>query len=139
MHSSNQSAHDVGAACVRVKHKSWFATHCTGVSVINTTAMGVTVVLILATLVGSGRTYGLLLATARITKTHSWLLRDTTAAVLASIVLCVMVVVRALLLSEDVDTVWGLLADGHSELVNVCKLVLGGPVSFGQGAPKNNI
>jgi hypothetical protein len=94
------------------------------VSVINITTMGVTVILILPTLVGSGRTKGLLLASARITKTHGRLLWDTTAAVLTATIVFVAVVERALLLSRGVDAAWGLLADGNSELLNVCKLVL---------------
>jgi hypothetical protein len=30
----------------------------------------------------------------------------------------------AFLLSGGIDTAWGLLADGHAELLNVCKLAL---------------
>jgi hypothetical protein len=37
VHSGSQSAHDVGAACIRVVHRSWFATRCTGVSVVHIT------------------------------------------------------------------------------------------------------
>jgi hypothetical protein len=51
VHSGNQSAHDNGVGCIQVVHRSWFATHCTGVSV----TMGVAVVLILPMHVGSER------------------------------------------------------------------------------------
>jgi hypothetical protein len=92
--------------------RSGLATRCTGVSVM-------TIVPIFPTLVGSGRTKGLLLAAAWITETHGWLLWDTRAAVLTATVVFVAVVERALLLSGDVDAAWGLLADGHAELINV--------------------
>jgi hypothetical protein len=124
VHSSNQSAHDVGAACIGVVRRSWFATPCTGVSVIHITAVGMTVVLIFPMLVGSGMTKGLLLGTAHITKTHGWLLWETTDAVLTTTVAFVAVVEHALLLSGGIDAAWGLLADGHAELLNVCKLAL---------------
>jgi hypothetical protein len=54
-HSGDQYAHDVGTARGRVVHRTWFATCCTGVIVVNITAKGVTVVPILPTFVGSGR------------------------------------------------------------------------------------
>jgi hypothetical protein len=94
------------------------------VSVVNISAVGVTVVPILPMLVGSGRTKGLLSATTRITKPQGWLLWDTTAAVLTDTIAFVAVVERALLLSGGVDASWGLLINGHAELLNVCKLGL---------------
>jgi hypothetical protein len=106
---------------------SWFATRCTGVSVINITALVVTVLPILPTLVKSVKTEGLLLAAARITKTHGWLLWDTAAAVLTAtivFVVSVAIVEPVLLLNRGVDATWGLLADGHAELLNICKLDL---------------
>jgi hypothetical protein len=44
MHSSNRSANDVGAACIRVVLRTWFAICCTGVIVVNITTVGVTVI-----------------------------------------------------------------------------------------------
>ncbi len=79
---------------------------CTGVSVINITAVGVTFIPILPMLVGSGRTKGLLLAATRITKTHGWLLWGTTAAILTATIAFVVVVERALLLSRGIDASW---------------------------------
>jgi hypothetical protein len=64
------------------------------------------------------------LASARITKTHGRLLWDTTATVLTATIAFVVVVERVLLLSKNVDAAWGLLANGHAELLNVCKLGL---------------
>jgi hypothetical protein len=75
-------------------------------------------------LVGSGRTKDLLLATAWITKTHGWLLWDTTATVLTTTDAFVAVVKHAFLLSGGIDTAWGLLADSHAELLIICKLGL---------------
>jgi hypothetical protein len=73
VHFSDQTAHDVGAAQVRVVHRSWFATCLTGVIVINITTMGVKVVLILPMFEESGRTNYLLLAADHTAKTHGWL------------------------------------------------------------------
>jgi hypothetical protein len=103
VHSGNRSAHDVGAACVRVVHRSWFATCCTGVSVVHITAVGVAVVPILPMLVGSGRTKYLLLITTCTTKTHGWLLQKTLATALTSTIAFVVIVECALLLSGGVD------------------------------------
>jgi hypothetical protein len=94
------------------------------VSVIHITAVGVAVVSILPMLVGSWRTKCLLLTATRISKTHGWLLQKTSAAALTTTVAFVAIVERALLLSRSVDTAWGLLANGHAELSNVCKLAL---------------
>jgi hypothetical protein len=43
VHSGAQSAHDNGAACIQVVHRSWFAPRCTGVSIVQITAMGVAI------------------------------------------------------------------------------------------------
>jgi hypothetical protein len=67
VHYGNQFAHDVGAAYVRVVRRSWFATRCTGVIVVNFTTVGVTAVPILPTFIGSGKTNYLLLTTSRTT------------------------------------------------------------------------
>jgi hypothetical protein len=89
VNSGNQSTHDVGA----------FATHPTGVIVVNITTMRVTVVPILPTCVGSGRMKSLLLATARTAKTHGWLLWETTAVALTITVAFIVIGERALLLN----------------------------------------
>jgi hypothetical protein len=124
VHSSNQSAHDVGVACIRIVRRPWFATRCTGVSVVHITAMGVTVVSILPTLVGIGGMSRMLLTTTGTAKTHGWLLRKTLAAALTATVAFVAIVDYALLLSGGIDAAWGLLADGHAKLLNVHKLAL---------------
>ncbi len=112
VHSGNQSAHDVGAGCIRVVHRSWFATHCTDVIVVNITTMGVTVVPILQMFVGSGRTDCLMLTTTRTTKTHGWLLWlwETMAIALTTTIVFVVIGECALLLSGGVAAAWGLLA-----------------------------
>ncbi len=122
MHSGDQSAHDVGAAQVRVVHRSWFATHCTGVIVVHITTMGITVVPIFPMFVGSGRMYCLLLAAVLTTKTHG-LLWETTAIALTPTIVFAVIGERALMLSGGVAVAWGLLANNHAEL-DVCKLVL---------------
>ncbi len=124
VHSGNQSPHDVGMARIRVVRRSWFATRWTGVIVVNFTTVVLTVVPILPTFVGSGRTKCLLLAAARTAKTHDWLLWETTAIVLTATVVFVVIVERALLLSGGIAAAWGLLANSHAELVDVHKLVL---------------
>ena len=123
VHSGNHFAHDVGVACIRVVHRTWFATRCTGVIVINITTVRVTVVPILSTFVGSGRMNHLLLTAAGTTVIHGWLLWETTAIALTSNVALVVVGECALLLSRGVATAWGLLPNSHAEL-DVCKLVL---------------
>ncbi len=92
VHSSNQSAHDVGAACVGVVHRTWFATRCTGVIVVNITTVGVTVAPILSPFVGIGRrTNVLLLTTTRTAIIHGWLLWETTAVALTATIALVVV------------------------------------------------
>ncbi len=67
---------------------------------------------------------GLLLAAARTAKTHGWLLWETRAVVLTATIAFFAVVEPVLLLSGGVDAAWGLLANGHAELLNVYKLAL---------------
>jgi hypothetical protein len=117
VHSRDQSAHDVGAACVRVVHRFWFATRCTGVIVVNITTMGVTAVPILPTFVGSGRRMCLLLAAARTAKTHGWLLMETMAIALTSTIASVVIGDQALLLSGGIAAAWGLLANNQNRPV----------------------
>ncbi len=124
VHSGNQSAHDVGTTCIWVVHRSWFATCCTGVSVVHITTVGVAVVPILPMPVGSGRTECLLLTATRTAESHCWLLQKTLAAALTATVAFVAIIEHALLLSRGVDATWGLLADGHVGLLNVRKLAL---------------
>ncbi len=123
VHSVNQSAHDVGAACIGVVHRTWFVTPCTGVTVVNITTVGVTVVPILPTFVGIGRTNVLLLTTARTAVIHGWLLWETTVVALTVTIALVVAGEHALLLSGGIAVAWGLLVDIHAEL-DVCKLVL---------------
>ncbi len=124
VHPSNRSAHDVGAARVRVVSRSWFATHCTGVIVVKITTVGVTVVPILPTFVGSGWMKCLLLAAINTAKTHGWLLWETMAIALIATIPLFMIGEHALLLSGGVAAACGLLANSHAELLSVCKLVL---------------
>ncbi len=124
VHSGNQSAHDVGAAHVRVVRRSWFATRLTGVSVIHITAMGVAVVPILPILVESGRMKRILPTATRTTKSHGWLLWKPLAAALTATVAFVEIVQGALLLSKGIDAAWGMLANSYAELLNVCKSAL---------------
>ncbi len=86
--------------------------------------MGVTVVPILPMFGGSGRTKCLLVVDTHTTKTHGWLLWETTAVALTAPSAFVVIGERALLLSGGIDAPWGLLANSHAELLNLCKLVL---------------
>jgi hypothetical protein len=124
VHSGNQSAHDVGVNCIRVVRRSWFGTCRTSVIVVNITTVGVTVVPILSTFVGSARINYLMLTTARAAKIHGWLLWETTVVALTATIVFVVIDERALLLSGVVATAYGLLANSHEELLDVCKLVL---------------
>jgi hypothetical protein len=74
--------------------------------------------------VESRRTNCLLLAAARTAKTHGWFLWETTAVALTATIAFVVIGERAWLLSRGVAAAWGLLADSHLELLDVCKLVL---------------
>ncbi len=126
MHSGDRSAHDhdVGAACIRVVRRSWFATHCTGVIVINITIIRVTVVPNLPTFVESGRKFFLLLTATCTAETHGWLLWDTTAIALTATIVLVVICECVLLLSGGIAAAWGLLADSHAELLDNRNLVL---------------
>ena len=97
-------------------HGTWFATHCTGVIVVNITNMGVTVIPILPPFVGIGRTNVLLLTTTRTAIIHGWLLWETTVVALTTTIVLVVVGERALVLSGGVAAAWGLLANIHAEL-----------------------
>ncbi len=103
-------------------HRTWFATRCTGVIVVHITAVGVTVVPILPTFVGIGRTDVLLLTTTHSAVIHGWLSWETTAVALTATVALAVVGERALLLSGGIAAAQGLLAEGRAEL-DVCKLV----------------
>ncbi len=124
MHSGDQSTYDVGVACGRVVHRSWFVIYCTGVIVVNITTMGLTEFPILPMFVGSGRTKYLLLAAACTAKTHGWLLWETMAVALTTTIAFIAIDKCALLLSRGIAAAWGLLADSHAELLDACKLVL---------------
>jgi hypothetical protein len=83
-------------------HKTWFATHCTGVIVVNITTVGVTVVPILTPFVGIERTNVLLLTTT-CTTVNSWLVDvGNTAVALTATVVLVVVGERAVLLSGGI-------------------------------------
>ena len=92
--------------------------------------MSMAVVPIFPTLVGSGRTCGLLCAGTVATE-PGWLLWETTttttvatagtAVAVATAVASVAAIVECvLLLCRGVDVGRGLLADGHAELLDVC-------------------
>jgi len=98
------------------------------VSVINVAAIGPAIVPILSMFVGSGRTSGLLCASPVATK-PGWLLWDntaaiaiasTTAALTSAIASTVAIVGCVLLMWGGIDAGWGLLADSHAELLDVC-------------------
>ena len=97
-------------------HRTWFATRCTGVIVVNITTVGVTVVPNLPMFVGVGRTIVLLLTTTRTTVIHPWLLRETMDVSMTAIVALVVISESALLLSRGIAAAWGLLADIHAKL-----------------------
>jgi hypothetical protein len=68
---------------------------------------------------------GYLLLTATLTtKTHGWLLWETTAVALTTTKAFVVIGEHVLLLSGGIAATWGLLADSHAELLDVCKFVL---------------
>ena len=76
VHSSNRSAHHVGADHIWVLCWAPIPARCACVGVINVTTMSAAVVPILPTLVGSGRVRGLLCAGTVATK-PGWLLWET--------------------------------------------------------------
>ncbi len=97
-------------------HGTWFATRCTGVIVVNVTTMGVTVIPILPSYVGIGRTDVLLLTTTRTAIICGLVLWETTVVALTATVALVVVGERALLPSVGVATAWELMANIHAEL-----------------------
>ncbi len=123
MHSGNQSAHDVGTGHVRIVCQAPIPTHCAHVPVFNITAMRRAVVPILPTLVGIRRTSGLLCTSSAAAK-PGWLLWEIATAVAASGTTAVAsaetIDGHVLLLSGGVDVGWGLLADIHAKLLDVC-------------------
>ncbi len=87
--------------------RTWFATCCTGVIVVNITTVGVTVVPILPPFVGIGRTNILLLTTACTAIIYGWLLWETRTIALTATVALVVVGEGALLLSGGIAAAWG--------------------------------
>ncbi len=94
--------------------------------------MDTAVVSILPMFVGSGRTIGLLRACPAAVK-PGWLLRESATAVAATgtitalpttIASAAAIVGRVLLMWWSVDAGWGLLANSHAELLDVCQLAL---------------
>ena len=118
MHSGNQAAHDVGTVCIGIVGQA-------------VAAMGVAVVPIFPTLVGSGRKTWLLRASSVAAK-PGWLLWEAATAVAAAvtsivptaIASAIAIVGHVLLLCGGVAGGWGLLADSHAELLDVCQLAL---------------
>ena len=130
MHSGDRSVHDVGACRIWVVCWAPLTTQCARVGVLHVTTMSMVVVPIFPTLVGSGRTRGLL-RTGTVTTKPGWLLWKTTttttvatagtAVAVATAVASVAAIVECvLLLCRGVDVGWGLLADSHAELLDVC-------------------
>ncbi len=132
--AARQGAIDPPMMLVRVAFGIWVVcwapipARCTHVGVINIITMSVAVVSILPTLVRSGRVRGLLCAGTVATK-PGWLLWETTTTVattgttvvVASAVASVAAIVECvLLLCRGIDVGWGLLADSHAELLDVC-------------------
>ena len=124
MHSGNRSAHDVGAGRIWVVCWAPIPARCAPVGVIHVTTMSMAVVPIFPTLVGSGRTHGLLRAGTVATK-PGWLLWETTTtttvvttgtavAVAAAVASVVLIVESVLLLCRGVDVGQGLLANSHA-------------------------
>ncbi len=131
MHSGCRAAHDVGTACIGIVGRATIATRCACVGVIHVAAMGVAVVPILPMLVGSGRKTWLLRAGSVAAK-PGWLLWEAATAVAAAvtsvmpaaIASATAIVGHVLLMCGGVDGGWGLLADSHAELLDVCQLAL---------------
>ncbi len=99
--------------------------------IVHIAAMGVAVVPIFPTLVGSGRKTWLLRAGSVAAK-PGWLLWEATTAVATAatsvmptaIASATAIVGHVLLLCGGVDGGWGLLVDSHAELLDVCQLAL---------------
>ncbi len=117
--------------CIGIVGRATIATHCAYVGVVHITAMGVAVVPIFPMLVGSGRKTWLLHA-GSIAAKPGWLLWEATTAVAAAgtsvvptaIVFAAVIIGHVLLLCGGIDCGWGLLADSHAELLDVCQLAL---------------
>jgi hypothetical protein len=118
-------------ACVGIVGRAAIATCCACVGVVHVATMGVAVVPIFPTLVGSGRKTWLLCAGSVAAK-PGWLLWEVATAI-ATAVTSVMptaiasataIVGHVLLLCGGVDGGWGLLADSHAELPDVHQLAL---------------
>jgi hypothetical protein len=101
------------------------------VGVVHIAAMGVAVVPIFPTLVGSGRKTWLLCAGSVAAK-PGWLLWEVvtvnatalTSVMPTAIASATAIVEHVLLLCWNVDGGWGLLANSHAELLDVCQLAL---------------
>ncbi len=123
MHSGDRSAHDVDTGRIRIVCRAPIPTHCAHVPVLNITAMHQAVVPILPMLVGIRRTSGLLCTSSAAAK-PGWLLWEIATAIAASGTTAVAsaktIVGRVLLLSGGIDIGWGLLADIHAKLLDVC-------------------
>jgi hypothetical protein len=103
------------------------------VGVLHVTTMSMEVVPNFPTLVGSGRTCGLLGAGTVITipgcllwetNTTTIATAGTAVAVAASVVSVALIVECVLLQCRHLDVGRGLLADSHAELLDVCQLAL---------------
>ncbi len=84
VHYGCRAAHDVGTACIGIVGRAAIATHCACVGVVHLAAMGVAVVPIFPTLVGSGRKTWLLHAGSVAAK-PGWLLWEATTTVAAAV------------------------------------------------------
>ncbi len=131
MHSGCQAVHDVGTSCIGIVGWAAIATRCACVGVVHVAAMGVAVVPIFPMLVGSERKTWLLRAGSVATK-PGWLLWEAATAVAAAVTSVVptaiasatAIVGHVLLLCGGVAGGWGLLANSHAELLDVCQLAL---------------
>ncbi len=118
-------------ACVGIVGRAAIATRCACVGIVNVASMGVVVVPIFPTLVGSGRKTWLL-HTSSVAAKPGWLMWEAATAVAAAgtsvvptaIASAAVIVGHVLLLCGGVDGGWGLLADSHAELLDVCQLAL---------------
>jgi hypothetical protein len=131
VHSSCQAAHDVGTACVGIVGPAAIATCCACVGVVHVASMGVAVVSIFPTLVGSGRKTWLL-RTGSVAAKPGWLLWEAATAVATAITFimptaiasAMAIVEHVLLLCGGVAGGWGLLADSPAELLDVHQFAL---------------
>jgi hypothetical protein len=125
VHSGNRSAHDVGAAHVRIVRRSWFAHMPHWCDCCQYYHHGSDSSSHSPNVCREWENELPAVAPARTAKTHGWwLLWETTAIALATHVAFVVIGECAWLLSRGVAAAWGLLAGSHAELLDVCKLVL---------------